>query len=243
MCKAHSYDDFMRCPRSAAPVAPEGPRIPPVESAMATPEVPRTVHRTRRLLLLGAAAGASFGEGPIAGFRSIIVASVRNDDSIAAVQDEDGAPRDRSAFKLGSLVEIEGGRVELRLGALATAVVARIVLGRSLLGPVGPVDTDAATGPSRTVLGQKVLVTAGMVFDDSIPGGPAGIAVGGVLEVQALYDPARQRFTATRIERKLQATAAHLRDRIRELDTAARTFKGTVATGKRVVSATRIAFE
>lgn len=61
--------------------------------------------------------------------------------------------------------------------------------------------------------------------------------------MQALYDPARQRFTATRIERKLQATAAHLRDRIRELDTAARTFKGTVATGKRVVSATRIAFE
>lgn len=174
MCKAHSYDDFMRCPRSAAPVAPEGPRIPPVESAMATPEVPRTVHRTRRLPLLGAAAGASFGEGPIAGFRSIIVAGVRHDDSTAAVQDEDGAPRDRSAFKLGSLVEIEGGRVELRLGALATAVVARIVLGRSLLGPVGPVDTDAATGPSRTVLGQTVLVTAGMVFDGSIPGGPAG---------------------------------------------------------------------
>jgi hypothetical protein len=221
---------------------------------MSTPSAPHPPHPTRRQLLLGATAAgaasllaacgggggapeevpppptgggtsaASFGEGPIAGFGSIIVAGVRYDDSAATVQDEDGAPRDRGALKLGSLVEVEGGRIDRPVGAMATAVASRIVLGRSLLGPVGAIDTNPATGPSLTVLGQVVLVTASTVFDDGISGGLAGLAVGDVLEVHALYDPASQRFTATRIERKPGATAFYLRGRIRDLDTTAKTF-------------------
>ena len=82
----------------------------------------------------------SFVEGPITGFGSIIVAGVRYDDSAASVVDDNGGSRDRSALKLGVVVEIEGGRVDRPLNALGLAVALRVVLGHSLQGPVNAVD-------------------------------------------------------------------------------------------------------
>lgn len=170
----------------------------------------------------GGADPASFVEGPISGFGSIIVGGVRFDDSAASVQDDEGGSRDRSGLKLGVVVEIEGGRVDRPANALGLAVALKVVLGHSLQGPVNAVDV---AGSQLTVLGQKVVVTTSTIFDDSITGGLAGIAAGNIVEVHAIYDPVAVQFVATRIEKKSSVNEYRLRGKISNLDTAAKTFK------------------
>lgn len=165
---------------------------------------------------------ASFVEGPISGFGSIIVGGVRYDDSAASVLDDNGGSRDRSALKLGVVVEIEGGRVDRPLNALGQAIAIRVVLGHSLQGPVSAVDS---ANSSLTLLGQKVVVTPSTIFDDSITGGLAGIAAGDILEAHALYDPVAVQFVATRLEKKTSVSEYRLRGKISNLDTTAKTFR------------------
>lgn len=170
----------------------------------------------------GGDTAASFVEGPISGFGSIIVGGVRYDDSAASVLDDNGGSRDRSALKLGVVVEIEGGRVDRPLNALGLAVALRVVVGHSLQGPVSAVDTANST---LTLLGQKVVVTSSTIFDDSITGGLAGIAAGDILEAHALYDPVAVQFVATRLEKKTSVSEYRLRGKISNLDTTAKTFR------------------
>ena len=166
----------------------------------------------------GTATTSSYTDGVISGFGSVIVGGVRFDDSSASVSDEDGVALAAGALKLGHTIEIEGGRIDRALGS---ALALRIRLNSEVKGPVEAVDATAGT---LTVLGQPVLVTTSTLFDETLSGGLAAIAVGAVVEVYGILDPANGRIVATRIEAEDSATAYKVRGRIDSVDTAARSF-------------------
>jgi hypothetical protein len=166
----------------------------------------------------GTATASSYTDGVISGFGSVIVGGVRYDDSAASISTEDGVALAASALKLGMTVEIDGGRID-RLAA--TALALRIRLNTEVKGPVEAIDTTAGTA---TVLGQTVLVTTSTLFDETLAGGLAALAVGDVVEVYGILDPEGARIVATRIEAEDSATEYKLRGRIANLDTAAKTF-------------------
>jgi hypothetical protein len=166
----------------------------------------------------GTATTSSYTDGVISGFGSVIVGGVRFDDSAASVSDEDGVAMAAGALRLGHTIEIEGGRVDRAVG---NALALRIRLNSEIKGPVEAVD---AAGSTFTVLGQTVLVTTSTLFDETLSGGLPAIALGAVVEVYGILDPANGRVVATRIEAEDGATAYKLRGRITGLDTAARTF-------------------
>jgi hypothetical protein len=147
---------------------------------------------------VGTGGTGSFAVGPITGFGSVIVNGVRYDDSRASVLDDDGAPVDRSALKLGMVVEVVGSVNADRTSGSAS----RISFGAELKGPVTAVDATAGT---VTVFGEVIRVTANTVFED-IAGGLADVAVGNVLEVYALAI-ANGPLEATRIERESRTVA------------------------------------
>jgi hypothetical protein len=62
------------------------------------------------------------------------------------------------------------------------------------------------------------------VFEESLAGGQAAIAVGSIVEVYARLDVATGRYRATRVEVKPAGTAFALRGIVSGLDTVARTF-------------------
>jgi hypothetical protein len=164
-------------------------------------------------------AAASYAQGVISGFGSVIVGGVRYDDAAAAIADEDGTPHNRSELKLGMMVEVDAG-VMNRMAA--SAVAQRIRFGTEILGPVGAIDTAAST---VQVLGQTVLVTGSTVFDSTLAGGLAALAGGAVVEVHGIQDTPNQRIVATRIEAKPAAAAYRLRGLVAALDSTAKTFK------------------
>jgi hypothetical protein len=166
----------------------------------------------------GTATTSSYTDGVISGFGSVIAAGVRFDDTTATITDEDGVALAAGTLRLGMKIEIEGGRVD-RLAASALAL--RIRLNTEVLGPVSAVDVTAGT---VTVLGQTVLVTSSTVFDDTLSGGLPAVAIGAVVEVYGILDPANSRVVATRIEAEDAANAYKLRGRIAGVDTTAKTF-------------------
>jgi Domain of unknown function (DUF5666) len=171
----------------------------------------------------GDAADATAGAltiGPIGGLGSIIVGGVRFDDSAARVEDDDdGTSRSRSELKLGMMVEVQSSSID---DALGTAAAALIRFGSEIKGPVASVD---ATTQTIRVLDQTVEIRPETVFDPSLAGGFAALAVGQILEIHALFDGASVRYLATRIEREDSADNYRLRGRISALDTTAKTFR------------------
>ena len=165
------------------------------------------------------ASATTYTQGAISGFGSVIVGGVRFDDSSASVSDDDGNSRSRGDLKLGMMVEVDGGDVNR---AAATAHALRIRLGSEIVGPVGIIDTVAAT---VKVLGQTVLVTRSTVFDSSLAGGLTALTAGAVIEVHGILDIANARIVATRIEPKATPLAYKLRGVITALDTTVKTFK------------------
>lgn len=166
----------------------------------------------------GTSTAASYSQGAISGFGSVIVNGVRWDDSAAVVSDDDGGTHDSAALKLGMVVEVDGGVVD-RVAGTGKAIAIRY--GSEMLGPIGSIDGTAST---LTVLGQTVVVTSSTVFDASIVGGLAGLTAGTVVEVHGLYDAANNRTVATRIEPKPAATEYRLRGAVANLDATAKTF-------------------
>lgn len=158
----------------------------------------------------------AYAAGPISGFGSIIVNGVRYDDSGAEVTDDEGRARGRDMLRLGMMVEVDGTAVS---SSASTGRALRVRFGSELVGPVSAVGAS-----SLTVLGQTVNVTSTTVFDDTLTGGLAAIAVSDVLEVHALYDAATASYTAVRIEDAALATTYKLRGLVADLDTAAKTF-------------------
>ncbi len=163
-------------------------------------------------------AAVTYSQGVISGFGSVFVGGVRFDDSAAAVADEDGTARDRSELKLGMMVQVDAGAVNV--GA-ATAVAQRIRFGSDVVGPVGAINTAAST---VIVLGQTVLVTSSTVFDAALSGGLSALTAGAVIEVHGIFDIANARIVATRIEPRTGATAYRLRGVVAALDATLKTF-------------------
>ena len=167
----------------------------------------------------GGTTATAFTAGPVRGFGSIIVNGVRFDDSGAEIENEDGVRGGQDDIKLGSMVEVESGRIDDSAGR-ATAV--RIRFGSEIKGPVASVD---ATTNSFVVLGQVVEVKPETVFDDSLGATDVAGLAGKVVEVQAQRDAATGHYVATRIEAEVGATSFKLRGAISALDTTAKTFQ------------------
>jgi hypothetical protein len=164
------------------------------------------------------AAAVSYSQGAITGFGSVFVGGVRFDDTSATVSDDDGNASSSSALKLGMMVQVDAGTVDL---SASSAVAAAIRWGSEVVGPVGAIDTAAST---VQVLGQTVLVTTSTVFDTTLAGGLSALTAGAVVEVHGILDTANSRIVATRIEPKTGATAYKIRGAIAGLDATAKTF-------------------
>jgi Domain of unknown function (DUF5666) len=167
----------------------------------------------------GTTPASAFTAGPVRGFGSIIVNGVRFDDSGAEIENEDGVRGSSDDLRLGSMVEIESGRIDDSAGR-ATAV--RIRFGSEIKGPVASVDVAAN---SFVVLGQVIEVKPETVFDDSLGASSVAGLVGKIVEVHAQRDAATGHYVATRIEAEDGATGFKLRGTISALDTTAKTFR------------------
>lgn len=156
---------------------------------------------------VGEGGTGSFVSGPISGFGSVIVGGVRFDDSAptTTIEDEDnpGIKLERSALRLGMVVEVEGGPIDAS-GATPTATAGSIRIGSAIVGPVTDVFPLLR---SLRVLGQPVRVTAATVFGGGLEGGLAVLADGQVIDVHGFFgidpDTGLPRFVATRIDEVL----------------------------------------
>lgn len=164
----------------------------------------------------------TYADGPISGFGSIIVNGVHYDDATAKVEDRDGGTRSAAELKLGMVVRVDAGAVAADAAGVPRAAASLIRVGSELIGPVEAVDS---LNGRIVVLGQQVRVSADTVFDDRLSGGVAGLAVGRLVEVYGLHDPASQGLRATRIEPVEVAANYRLRGTVAVLDTAARTLR------------------
>jgi hypothetical protein len=164
----------------------------------------------------GAESPQTYSTGMISGFGSIIVNGVRFDDSSATVTDDDDNPHARSNLKLGMIVEVKAGAVD-QLRSAATEIIVR----SEIKGPVEAVDV---AGNRLTVLGQDVRVSDDTVYEGA-PNGLASIQTGDLLEVYALLDLVSGHYNAMRVEVKTSLDWYKLRGRVRDLDTAAKTFR------------------
>lgn len=172
---------------------------------------------------VGSGGTGGYAAGPISGFGSVIVNDIRFDDSAAEVRDGDDGARVRGELKLGMTVEVDSEAIQS-----GSARATRIRFDSAL---VGPVDSVEASVGRFTMLGQTVTVDDTTVFDDRLLGRLALIVPGGWVEVYALYDPALQRFRATRIEARLVQPAFYrVRGVVSALDPVARTFRIGAAT-------------
>ena len=137
------------------------------------------------------------------------------DDSLARIEDDTGAGRDRSELHLGSVVEVDSDAV--RNGA---ALASRVRISSERIGRV-----DAVAANTLTVNGLPVHLNSGTVFDDTFAGGAAGVTVGALVEVHGFSTDASGEVLATRIEARPTATVYKFRGTISTLDTQARTFR------------------
>jgi len=172
-------------------------------------------------LLLGCGGGVgtggtgAFASGPIAGFGSIIVNDVVYDESLARIEDDTGAGRDRSDLRLGTVVEVDSGAVRDN-----AATASRVGIASERIGRV-----DAVAANLLTVNGLPVRFNSGTVFDDAFAGGAAGVVVGALVEVHGFVTDQPGEVLATRIEARPTATLFKFRGAISALDTQARTFR------------------
>jgi Domain of unknown function (DUF5666) len=171
---------------------------------------------------VGSGGTGSYVSGPVTGFGSVIVNGVRFDDSAAAVEDGDGARRSRDDLRLGMTVEIESSAIASSSGSGPTATASRIRFEAELAGPVGLVDL---AGGAFTLLGQRVTVDATTVFDDALAGGVAALATGRHVAVYGAWDPAAERYRATRVEAGSALAPLRLRGLLAAVDSAALTLR------------------
>ena len=164
---------------------------------------------------VGTGGTGAFASGPVSGFGSIIINEVVYDDSLARIEDDTGAGRDRSELRLGSVVEVDSDAV--RNGA---ALASRVRISSERIGRV-----DAVAANTLTVNGLPVRLNSGTVFDDTFAGGAAGVTVGTLIEVHGFSTDASGEVLATRVEARPTATVFKFRGTISTLDTQARTFR------------------
>ncbi len=164
---------------------------------------------------------ASFASGPITGFGSVIVNGVRFDDSKAVVTDDEGGASSRDRLQLGMTTEIRGSAITTDSTGAFISTASKIVFGSDILGRVDSIDLAAKR---LVVLGQSVDVNTTVYDRESLSGGLSALVVGDVVEVYALFDAAKGRYTATRIERKGEVKTYRLRGVVSNLDVLAKAF-------------------
>jgi len=170
---------------------------------------------------VGTGGTGSFAQGAITGFGSIIVNDVRFDESGARIEDDDGAALASSALRLGMVVQVQGGPLTSAAGG-ATAVASLVRINRALVGPAAEV--NLAAGQFR-VLGQPVAIGADTVLDDRLPGGLAGAAQLGKVEVYGWYDAGNARYVATRVAPAAAGAANRVAGPAAQIDTATRSLR------------------
>lgn len=173
----------------------------------------------------GTGVAATYAQGPITGFGSIIVNGVRYDDLGATIDDDEGRSLLRADLKLGMRTEVLASAVMTTAG-LATATAASIRVRREIIGPLEAFDGSN----TLTVLGQRVVVVATTVIDLGAGNTLATLLPGEVLEIHASFDVAAGRYVASRIERRANATAYKLRGVVGSLALAAQTLTIGAAT-------------
>ena len=149
----------------------------------------------------GTGASSTYASGPITGFGSIIVNSVRFDESNASIEDDDGGVRSGNELRLGMRTEIVASAVTTTAG-VSSATAMSIRLQREI---VGPLESRDLVNARLVVLGQTVSVVATTAFDAAITGGLASLVAGDVLDVYASFDAAAGRYVASRIDRRSSA--------------------------------------
>lgn len=174
---------------------------------------------------VGSGGTGSFASGPITGFGSVIVNNVRFDDSMAVVEDGDGARRSSSELRLGMTVEVDSGSITNAATGLA-ATASRIRFDSELRGILTSVDV---AGNAFRLLGQRVTVDSTTVFADE-PGALATMSVGSMVEVFAVYDPVAERYRAKRVAAAAAGATAQLRGPVAQLDVLALTLRVGGAT-------------
>ena len=185
---------------------------------------------------VGTGGTGGFASGPITGFGSVIVNSVRFDDSSATVTDGDGLAHTRDDLRLGMTVEVDGSNITASASG-STGVALRIRYDSDLLGPVSGVNASAGT---FSVMGQPVVVDAATVFDASV-GGVSAVKAGQVLEVFAVFDPSASNYRATRVGLAASGATPHVRGLVAQVDTSGGTLRiGSVSYGYGSVSASGV---
>jgi hypothetical protein len=164
---------------------------------------------------VGTGGTGAFASGPVSGFGSIIVNDVVYDESLARIEDDTGAGRDRNELGLGTVVEVDSDAVRNN-----TATASRVRISSERIGRV-----DAVAADTLTVNGLPVRFNGGTVFDDAFAGGAAGIAVGTLVEVHGFATATAGEVLATRVEPRPTATLFKFRAGVSALDTQARTFR------------------
>ncbi len=172
---------------------------------------------------VGSGGTGSFSVGTITGFGSVFVNGQRYDDSGASVSDEDG-PRSRADLRLGMVVTVQAS-----VSASGSATASSFVFDSELLGPVdaGSLNTG---GKSFAILGQKVVVAAGTVFDPQLPLGLTSIREGQTLEVHGYVNPLANELQATLISPASGASKYKISGTVSSLQNGARTFRIGTAT-------------
>lgn len=167
----------------------------------------------------GTGASSTYASGPITGFGSIIVNSVRFDESNASIEDDDGGVRSGNELRLGMRTEIVASAVTTTAG-VSSATAMSIRLQREI---VGPLESRDLVNARLVVLGQTVSVVATTAFDAAITGGLASLVAGDVLDVYASFDAAAGRYVASRIDRRSNVAAYKLRGTVATLSLTAKT--------------------
>jgi hypothetical protein len=130
--------------------------------------------------------------GPITGFGSVVVNGIRLDDS-AATFTMDDAVMTRDRLRIGMTVQVRA-----RIRSDGTAVADSIQYNDCMEGPITAMNRVQNT---VEVMGQTVHVDDGTVFDGVTQRDMNAFAIGDLVEVSCLPDPARNRVQATRMER------------------------------------------
>lgn len=148
----------------------------------------------------------SFTNGTVNGLGSIIVNSIRYDDSQAHVQHSDGSAA-ASTFKLGMVVTVEGSTITGSVSAgTATATATRISYDSEWIGPVDSIDTTAST---FTVLGNTVSVSSTTVWDGSGVNELARLNTTHWVEVYGYLNTATPILQATRVEVRTRSPGSY----------------------------------
>jgi hypothetical protein len=165
----------------------------------------------------------SFSAGTISGFGSVIVNGVHwSDDARVQIMLDDD-PGTKDDLRVGMVVEVEGANNGDGTGK------ARIIrFQNNVRGPVESLEL-AANPPTLVVLGQRVKVGGGTVFDSAA--NLASMAKGDIVAVSGWFDnldpTQHNNIVARRIEKEPASFSGVIQVNgfVRSLDPAGRTFK------------------